>query len=277
MSAERTEVMAAMYRDGKTLEQIGSHFGVSRERVRQIIRRAGVLVGEGGAKVRAEKRVAAKRRAVVNRAESLWGVPFELWRELRAAGVIRAFEQQRQAAKIRAVDWQLTFAEWYAIWQTSGKLHLRGRGIGKYVMARTGDEGPYAVGNVQIQLSTQNNRDAVKKWAGKTKAHTGVFCIYPGREKAWMAKVGKVSLGFYSSIAEATAAREAYLSVHPEKRGHGPAAGSGRGYQFRADCPLRPYRMQCTGMPSSYHATPEEAEAAYREAVAKKLAEKAAA
>lgn len=34
--------MAAMYQGGKTLQQIGDKFGVSRERVRQILRKAGV-------------------------------------------------------------------------------------------------------------------------------------------------------------------------------------------------------------------------------------------
>ena len=70
------------------------------------------------------------------------------------------FEQQRRQAKHRGIDWFLTFDEWTSIWEASGKWLLRGKKKGQYVMARTGDVGPYSAGNVYICLSSENHSHA---------------------------------------------------------------------------------------------------------------------
>jgi hypothetical protein len=54
----------------------------------------------------------------------------------------------------------MTFEEWLQVWMDSGKLHLRGRGHGRYCMARRNDLGDYAVGNVEIKACEENSREA---------------------------------------------------------------------------------------------------------------------
>ena len=67
------------------------------------------------------------------------------------------FQVQRwHAINRRNIEWNLTYEEWLDIWQNSGKMHLRGRGIGKYNMCRIGDTGPYEVGNVYIGAHVDN-------------------------------------------------------------------------------------------------------------------------
>lgn len=62
------------------------------------------------------------------------------------------FTMQRKAAAQRGVAWELTFEQWLEIW--GDKLPLRGRtGL---VMARNGDTGPYAAGNVRIATAADN-------------------------------------------------------------------------------------------------------------------------
>ena len=65
---------------------------------------------------------------------------------------------QRNAAK-RNIEFLLTFEEWLTIWLDSGRLAERGNKRHQYVMARFGDEGPYAVGNVKIITSGENLRE----------------------------------------------------------------------------------------------------------------------
>lgn len=63
--------------------------------------------------------------------------------------------QQRQA-KARGIVFLLTFDEWWEIWEQSGHWENRGKKSGQYVMARFGDVGPYAVGNVRITTCNEN-------------------------------------------------------------------------------------------------------------------------
>lgn len=72
---------------------------------------------------------------------------------------IRAFHRQKNAAIFRGVEWQLSFDQWLEMWTASGHWHERGRHVGQYVMARKGDVGPYAFGNVYICTCSQNVRD----------------------------------------------------------------------------------------------------------------------
>ena len=69
---------------------------------------------------------------------------------------VRKYQKHKATAKIRGIDFQLTFDEWFNIWQQSGKFNLRGRGSGTYVMSRVNDTGSYAIGNVFIQPNIQN-------------------------------------------------------------------------------------------------------------------------
>lgn len=67
-----------------------------------------------------------------------------------------AFWNKRSDANFRGIEFLLTFEEWLEIWEASGHLHERGRKRGQYVMARYGDKGPYAVGNVKIITAGEN-------------------------------------------------------------------------------------------------------------------------
>lgn len=69
----------------------------------------------------------------------------------------------------RKIDFLLTYEEWYQIWFDSGHIDERGTRKGKYVMARFGDTGPYAVGNVKIITMSENIREA---HTGKTITET---------------------------------------------------------------------------------------------------------
>ena len=81
-------------------------------------------------------------------------------RAWRAANPSRSsYIQQKSNAKRRGIPFLLTFEDWWAIWQASGKWEQRGKLAGQYVMARYGDVGPYASGNVRICTSGANQQE----------------------------------------------------------------------------------------------------------------------
>lgn len=79
---------------------------------------------------------------------------------------------QRCRARNRGITFQLSFKQWFSIWQNSGRLHRRGKQNGQYVMARFGDRGPYATGNVKIVTINQNGHES----KGKTGQITPLTC-----------------------------------------------------------------------------------------------------
>jgi hypothetical protein len=67
---------------------------------------------------------------------------------------LHAFIKQRSGAKERGIGFELTFEEWWNFWKDS--YHLRGGGDDQLCMARNGDVGPYAIGNVSMLTNRQN-------------------------------------------------------------------------------------------------------------------------
>jgi hypothetical protein len=73
----------------------------------------------------------------------------------------RAFWKQKDNATQRGIPFQLTYDQWLTIWVASGKLYLRGRTHGQFIMARKGDRGGYQIGNVEIMSVESHARSHV--------------------------------------------------------------------------------------------------------------------
>jgi hypothetical protein len=167
--------MAQAYAGGATLQEIGDYHGITRERVRQLIRELGVTRTDGGQAKRGRDKAAAASRRRDQRYLAKYGMAFAEFGAINPPGSkrsapIRLFQHQRQNAKVRNILWELTFAEWWGIWHESGKWKQRGRGVGKFVMARHGDSGPYAVGNVKIIASEQNNSEYIRRYWNEVRS-----------------------------------------------------------------------------------------------------------
>ncbi len=88
----------------------------------------------------------------------------------------KAFHDQKCRATERGIPFRLTFSEWLSVWQESGHINERGKGRGRYCMARHGDVGAYEIGNVKI-ITAEENR-AEQRFTEET------------RQKMRMAKLG---------------------------------------------------------------------------------------
>jgi hypothetical protein len=108
-------------------------------------------------------------------------------------------------AKARGIEFNMTFAEWWATWTDSGRWIERGIRRGCYVMARHGDQGAYEVGNVSIVLHEVNS---VESHLGKPLS------------AEWRAKIAAVHRGRVftpETLAKMSAGQKARYS-DPEQR-----------------------------------------------------------
>lgn len=62
-------------------------------------------------------------------------------------------------AKHRGILFDLTYEQWWDIWQKSGHWEERGPRLDQYCMSRIADKGGYEIGNVLIQLTSANKRE----------------------------------------------------------------------------------------------------------------------
>lgn len=198
-SSEPTEAqvaMAALYRDGSTLQEIGTKYEISRERVRQILtRRFGITKLHGGGAIRSFKNIDTKIDAAKDRNEKsearirkTWGMSLadyaahvaEYGSSYDKGSPLHKFVQHRKNANYRGISWEFTFAGWWAVWQESGKWNQRGRGKNGYVMARWGDgDAPYSVGTVYICTQPENAKDG--------------YIVSPGAERAAKARITRAN------------------------------------------------------------------------------------
>lgn len=205
-SKDRAASMVALYRAGCTLEQIGAQYGITRERVRQLMtKHFGTRSADGGKRVVAEAK--RERQEAARDAKSLlkWGCTYEQYAALRnMRKPTRAYANQANAAAWRGIGWELNLWQWWTIWQQSGHWADRGRGQG-YVMCRFGDTGPYAVGNVFIATAAENSSEGQRHKRIDPSLPIGVSRTATGN---YVVHRAKKSLGTYPSIA---LARAAYL------------------------------------------------------------------
>lgn len=148
---------------GVTYRAIGDALGITRQRVRQIAKQFDIL---GVTKTTASSARDERYLCLYGHDWAAHSYLRHMGKEMMAGGAtyektpIGAFCRQRQSAKNRGIEWSLTLADWWSVWQESGKWPERGRGHGHYVMSRYGDEGMYTLENVFIQLADCNGIDA---------------------------------------------------------------------------------------------------------------------
>lgn len=66
------------------------------------------------------------------------------------------YNTQKGNAKIRGIEWKITFEEWLAWW--GNDINQRGKGVNELQMQRFHDKGAYELGNIVKGYPLQNAR-----------------------------------------------------------------------------------------------------------------------
>lgn len=168
---KRLEDIARAYRAGHTLQEIGECYGISRERIRQLLKKLGINGKDGGSHIKAvtnkQLRASDSYEKKHTRILNFYGCTAEEMEALNEGlqvsdprSLAMAYRNQMRSADSRAIEWKFTFPEWVRVWVESGLLEKRGRGADCYCMSRRGDVGPYSVENVRIITHSENSREA---------------------------------------------------------------------------------------------------------------------
>jgi len=168
----RAERMAALYAGGKTLEEVAATFGLSRERVRQILKRHGLTAKDGGQHKRAERAKVQRESERNARTLRKKGCSWEQYCHLRKLGwPLRAYQAQRRNARdVQRIGWDLTLWQWWCIWRDSGHIKDRGRGKGNYGLLRRDPDGPHSSKNSYVGPISEAIRAGVMRRAEREAA-----------------------------------------------------------------------------------------------------------
>lgn len=99
---------------------------------------------------------------------------------MRKRSVLELYENQKRHALNRGIEFQFSLDEWATWWEENlgnDWQKKRGRRRGQFVMARNGDKGPYAPGNVRCILCTDNQKEQISNGssgAGWNKGKRGL-------------------------------------------------------------------------------------------------------
>jgi hypothetical protein len=224
--------LAAHYKAGKNMQQIGDFYGVTRERVRQVLVSIGINYSSSGRALSADqKRKSAAERRIEWKEQNIlkrWGCSVEEHKEGKKLGYVLAFTEQRRNARNRGIEWRLSYKQWIDWWRATGRLDARGRTGGGYCMSRIGDSGPYSLENIECKTIAENSREALTRRPTKPSDQAGVFKILCGTSKPYLAKYGRVRLGFYETAEDAINARKEYMGRNGLSRRN--ELGGGKGY-----------------------------------------------
>ena len=160
---ERNARIAVLYKEGIPSTVLSERFHLTRERIRQILMLHGIKKQHGGAHVKAQRlhsrALELRNKWHLDRYGHDWETHKTLLlkdRQLREEGtsvnmtVVGRYRRQRANALRNGYPFTLTLAEWWKIWQASGKWEMSGRGHGRYAMVRLDTRKGYEPGNVAI-------------------------------------------------------------------------------------------------------------------------------
>lgn len=170
----RNDDIKARYLEGETLHALGSAYGITRERVRQILVKQGIEGFDGGAFIRWERQRLEKLENKIDHCMAKYGcTPDEfsdlrrMGREMMKNGVARdktpigAYRNRMHNCTQYGIPFDLTLWQFWTIWRDSG--HWDDRGQGNYGLCRKDTAKGFTIDNVFIREMKRASRWGEKR------------------------------------------------------------------------------------------------------------------
>jgi hypothetical protein len=159
MSTERAERLASQYTtQNVTLEDLGQQEGITRERVRQLLKKIGISRNNSYRHTSATvQREAAKRQKLERHCQHSYGCSWEdvkrvtgrsVFANLRSHPVISKWWHHRMTAQRKLIAWEITLPEYSEL--VSPILDKFGLGKNQLVVRRINPLGPFSRGNIEV-------------------------------------------------------------------------------------------------------------------------------
>jgi len=157
---DRNDLIVNLFKSGVNGEELADRFGVSHQRIYQILNRAGYRKTDGGMSVSLALRPKVKKHSKYNKN---YGCTIAQARDISSRKDRIDYKMQRLNARKRGIPWEFSLVTWLLKWDESGKRERRGRKTGNFVMARHGDVGPYSPSNTKIITCNENCSEGRRK------------------------------------------------------------------------------------------------------------------
>jgi hypothetical protein len=198
---DRNVKILDQFAKGESMESIGRAFGISRQRIHQIINKHATPQDR-------EARSLASR-----------GVGYEAY-ELEIKGMsikarsepILVYWRFSRYVKGRGIPFKITFDLWWQLWQESGKWSQRGASANCYCLARKSKDFGFVPDNVEIRKNYEG-------WKGRNGEKLPVGVTRMGKSyvaRIWIKRTA-YQLGYFRTPEEAGAAFLTALEIDPDR------------------------------------------------------------
>lgn len=161
----RDAYIATAFVCGVPMAEIGEEIGLTRERIRQILRGFGLSSEDGGFQIQRHlqelSNMRERERHLNRRCREMYGCDCATVRAINGelapigrSGPCYSYRQLRRNARRRGIEFSLTLSEWWDCWASSGRWNERS-GPDRYGMTRIDFRKGFIRGNVRICTSRE--------------------------------------------------------------------------------------------------------------------------
>lgn len=177
---KKARAMARLSRQGMTLQAIGDIYGITGERVRQLIgdlvpreKRGIAITAKENRKKREQEKLNNTTRWRTESCKTIFGCTLEEYKKIngglspRSDFVMRYVEKRKNVLSHADAEWNLSLVDYYKLWKESGKRRSIGKEKHKYCLTRKDLTKGFTKDNCIITTKTKSSQAGIKYAMGR--------------------------------------------------------------------------------------------------------------